>query len=114
MSGNQRTRDKIVEAVAAPLGFFVLALLIAETFLVAVLLKGNFDTQGQFIVMGVGASMFFSVLLIVTWLVHSKPENLTFDKEAHLKRSEAAYGTELKTVDRKASRPSETDQTNGS
>ena len=114
MSGCQRTRDKVLEAITAPLGFYVLALLIVETFLGAAFFGGNFDAQTQFDVIYVGVGMFGSVVVIVTLLVCFKPENLTFDKDAHLELSKAAYGTDSKTVDRGATRPSETGETNGS
>lgn len=114
MSGCQRTRDKVVEAITAPLGFYVLALLIVETFLGAAFLGGNFDTEGQFTVVYIGAGLFVFVVLVVTTLVCFKPENLTFDKEAHLELSKAAYGTDSKTADRKTLRPSEAGETNGS
>ena len=114
MSGCQRTRDKVVEAITAPLGFFVLALSIVETFLGAAFFRGNFEEQTQLTVVCIGAGLFLFVVLVVAFLVYRKPENLTFDKEAHLERSKAAYGTNLKIVDRDALRPSEADETNGS
>lgn len=114
MSGCQRTRGKVVKSISAPLGFFVLALSIVETFLGAAFFRGNFEEQTQLIVVCIGAGMFVFVVSVVAFLVYRKPENLTFDKEAHLELSKAAFGTDSKTVDRSALRPSEADKTNGS
>ena len=104
---------KLIEAVTAPLGFFVLALLIVESFLAAALLGGGFDTSIQITVLWMGVLLFVFVTLTVAVLVWNKPENLTFDKQAHLDRSKAEYGTDLQTVaNRDALFQTETDRTN--
>lgn len=83
---------KIIDAITAPLGFFVLALLIVETFLATVLVGGNLDRGDQVMGMWLGVGLFVLVNIIVFVLVWYKAENLTFDKEAHL-RSKATFGT---------------------
>ena len=114
MPEGQRTGAKLVEAVTAPLGFFVLALLIVESFLAAALIGGGLDAANQLTVLWMGVGMFVLVILVVAILVWKKPENLTFDKEAHLDRSRAAYGTDSRTVaDRDALLPTEPDRTSG-
>ena len=84
--------------MTAPLGFFVLALLIVESFLAAALLGGSLNASNQITVLWMGAVLFVFVTLAVAVLVWNKPENLTFDKQAHLDRSMAEYGTDLQTV----------------
>ena len=97
-----------MEAVSAPLGFFVLALLIVESFLATVLLGGGLKASDQLKVLWTGVGMFVFVVLIVAILVWKKPENLTFDKQAHLDRSKAGYGTDAQPIkNRDALLPSE-------
>ena len=47
MPESKRIITELVEAVTAPLGFFVLALLIVESFLAAALIGGHIDAQNQ-------------------------------------------------------------------
>ncbi len=100
---------KIIEAITAPLGFFVLALLIVEAFLATVLVGGNLEKPDQITGIWMGVGLFVLVTIAVFILVWCKPENLTFDKEAHLKRiDQANFGTDSKTVvDRDKMLPSE-------
>ena len=101
----------MIEAVNAPLGFFALALLIVESFLAIALLG---DCLAAPAALWTGVILFVFVVVVVAVLVWSKPENLTFDKEAHLERNKAAYGTDLQTVtSRDALLPTQTDRTNG-
>jgi hypothetical protein len=90
---------KIIEAITAPLGFFVLALLIVEAFLATVLVGGKLDKADQVTGMWLGIGLFVLVTVAVSILVWCKPENLTFDKEAHLKnKDQATFGTNSLTV----------------
>lgn len=90
-----RTSSKIIEAITAPLGFFVLALLIVEGFLATVLVAAELDKPDKVLGMWLGVGLFFFVMLAVFILVWFKPENLTFDKSAHLiDRGKASYGTD--------------------
>ena len=110
MSERLSSAARIIEAVNAPLGFFVLALVIVESFLASVTIGGGLESQHQLIALVAGVAMFVMVVLVVAILVWKKPENLTFDKQAHLVRSGASYGTESQPdTDRDALLPSETD-----
>ena len=96
--------------MTAPLGFFILALLIVESFLGAALLGGRLDSHNQITVLWMGVGLFVFVILTVAVLVWNKPENLTFDKQAHLDRAVAEYGTDSQTVkNRDALFPTSTD-----
>ena len=107
-----QTSAKLIEAVTAPLGFFVLALLIVESFLAAALLGGGVVPDNQLTVIWMGVGLFILVTAIVAILVWMKPENLTFDKQAHLDRSKAAYGTDTQTViNRDSLFPTKSDRT---
>lgn len=108
MLEGRRFTAALVNAVNAPLGFFVLALLIVESFLATAILKGGLKSDNQLIVLWMGVGMFVVVVIVVALLVWNKPENLTFDKQAHLDRSKAGYGTEAQPVkDRDTLLPSE-------
>jgi len=100
MTKSQKTaRERIIEAIDSPLGFYVLALLIVESFLALVLGTTKLDAEHQFSGMLWGIGLFVLVVLNVTVLVWFKPQNLTFDREAHLKRArQAPFGNEKKPV----------------
>ncbi|MEW6618719.1 MAG: hypothetical protein AB1422_05145 [bacterium] len=90
---------KIIEAVTAPLGFFVLALLIVESFLAIVLTGGKLEKNDQMIGIYIGIALFVFVTILVFILVWHKPKNLTFDKESHLiDQGKAPFGTDSTTV----------------
>ena len=94
-----KTRDRVIQAVSAPLGFFVLALLIVEAFLASVLIGGSLERADKMLCVWIGVALFGLVTMTVFILVWSKPENLTFDKEAHLARgNKAPFGSDTKTV----------------
>lgn len=103
---------KIIESITAPLGFFVLALLIVESFLATVLIGGNLSKEDQMTCVWLGVSLFILVTIAVFILVWFKPENLTFDKQSHLiKQGKAAYGTDLTpVVNRDKLLPTKTDK----
>ena len=110
----QSTVVKILEAIKAPLGFFVLALLIVEGFFAFAFSRGGLDGDGRLTVVYLGAGMFVMVVAVVAMLVWNKPENLTFDQQAHLDRSRAEYGTDSKTVvNRDALLPTVADRASG-
>jgi len=81
-----KSRVSALKAITAPLGFFVLALLIVEGFLAAVLAAGNLDVSLQSWALGAGIGLFVFVVVIVAIFVWFKPENLTFDKDAYLSK----------------------------
>ena len=97
---NNKTNDRasLIKGIDSPLGFFVLALLIVEAFLTLVLTLAELkdDIKPTFIWLGV--SLFILVTIIVALLVWFKPENLTFDKAAHLDREGKQFGTDQQKV----------------
>ena len=114
MQESQRAGPTFVEAVTAPLGFFVLALLIVESFLAAAVIGGGLQEQQQDAVLWMGVGMFVLVVTTVAVLVWKKPENLTFDKQAHLTRSSAGFGTDSQPVpDRDALLPIQSSKKGG-
>lgn len=101
---------KVIEAVTAPLGFFVLALLIVESFLATVLLGADLDTANTVMGMWLGVSLFVLVTVLVFLLVWFKPQHLTYDKSAHLiQAGKAPLGTDSELVrDPNSLEPTET------
>lgn len=92
-------RVTVLEAITAPLGFFVLALLIVEAFLATVLVGTNLEPKDKLSGMWAGIGLFVFVTLIVAVLVWYKPSHLTFDKHAHLiDRGRVPYGTDQERV----------------
>lgn len=99
MKTNSSSWQKIIEAISAPLGFFVLALLIVESFLAIVVIGGNLEKHDQITGMWLGVGLFVIVTVAVFVLVWFKPQHLTFDKEAHLiDRGKAPFGTNSRPV----------------
>lgn len=83
--GNQTTaRARLIEAINSPLGFFVLALLIVEGFLGAVMLWAKLDISNKMICIYMGVGLFVILVIVVSILVWYKPTSLTYDREAHL------------------------------
>lgn len=101
--------QRILESITAPLGFFVLSLLIIEAFLATVLIAADLESKYKVTGMWLGVGMFVLVTIAVFFLVCFRAENLTFDKEAHLiDRGKAPFGTDTITVlDRDQLLPSE-------
>lgn len=99
MSDKDIKRNKIIEAITAPLGFFVLALLIVESFLATVLIGTALENIDKLKGMYLGVGLFVFVILVVSILVWFKPDNLTFDKEAHLReRGKPPFGSDSHIV----------------
>lgn len=84
MTDKNYNRSEILKAITAPLGFFVLALLIVEAFLATVLIGANLESADKVTGMWLGVSLFVLISFFVFFLVWFKPKNLTFDKDAHL------------------------------
>ena len=85
------------------MGFYVLALLIAESFLATVLIFAELPTSERMTGVWVGVGMFALVIVLVTLLVWFKPDSLTFDKEAHLvDRGKILYGSDEEIVPHEA------------
>ncbi len=80
--GSETSRSsELIKGITSPLGFYVLALLIVESFMAIVGPKSGDPMMG----MWVGVGLFVYITAIVTLLACFNPEALTFDKEAHLK-----------------------------
>ena len=92
---SSRSTVKLVEVTRAPLGFFVLALLIVEAFLCTVLLGSDVPGESKVALTYVGVGMFVLVILVVAVLVWKKPQNLIFDKQAHLDNSQMRAAASL-------------------
>ncbi|HEX7890745.1 MAG TPA: hypothetical protein VF522_15400 [Ramlibacter sp.] len=98
MSTSEASKSQIIEAITAPLGFFVLALLIVEAFLATVLIGAELQNTDRVFGMYLGVGLFILVVVVVGLFVWFKPENLTFDKEAHLRdRNRPPFGTAAAT-----------------
>ena len=106
---SQSTVVKLVEVTRAPLGFFVLALLIVETFLSAVLLGSDLPGESKVNLVYVGVCVFILVVLVVTALVWVKPENLTFGQHAHLARNQLKVAVLLGAASTKNKTPTDED-----
>ena len=92
-------RAKLIEAINAPLGFFVLALLIVEAFLATVLVGASLAPEQKFNCVLIGVGLFIFVVTIVALFVWFKPMHLTFDRDAHLMdRGKFPYGTNQEKV----------------
>ncbi len=95
MYQNKSGWTRIIEAIDKPLGFFVLALLIVEGFLVLVLTLSGLDAQAKERGMWAGVGLFIFVVVIVTVCVWHKPTHLTFTERGSLvEMGKASYGTE--------------------
>lgn len=77
-------RVRIIEGITAPLGFYVLGLLIVEGFFVLITSTCGFRQEDRRFVLELGAALFTIVVLVVTLLVWFKPAHLMFDKESIL------------------------------
>lgn len=77
-------RTKIVSAAHSPLGFFVLALLIVEIFLLGAGRLFDLPPTARLVTLGMGVGLFLLVVVIVTVLVIWFPQNLVFGEESHI------------------------------
>jgi len=89
---SSQRKENIIKAIQNPLGFFVLALLIVETFLANILIFGKLDDKTKSTCLYIGCGLFILVVLIVSILVWFRPNNLTYDKEAHIYIYELSLG----------------------
>ena len=86
-------RSRAVRAVHSPLGFFVLALLIVETFLFGTGTWFGLPEPWKIAAIGVGVLLFLIVFFTVAWLVVAHPQNLVFSEESHV-QAMRIFGTE--------------------
>lgn len=88
-------RSKVVQAIHTPLGFFVLALLIVETFLFGAGSVFGLSEGWKIAAIGVGILLFLIVFGTVVWLVVAHPQNLVFGEESHVRfAAMKMFGTE--------------------
>ena len=90
-------RTGILETSNHPLGFFVLGLLIVETFLGTVLVGSDLDITHKYYGMWAGIGLFIILIIAVFILVWFKPKNLTFGEEGYL-RDKGTFGTESNPI----------------
>lgn len=87
------SRRGLVETINHPLGFFVLGLLIVESFLGTVLIGSDLEPMHKYYGMWAGIGLFIILIIAVFILVWFKPKNLTFGEEGYL-RDKGTFGTE--------------------
>ncbi len=107
MNAGKSNRNRVITAVNTPLGFFVLALLVVEAFIATVLVGAQLESSQKILGMWLGIILFIIVTAAVFALVWFKPQNLTFDKEAHLIDRGKVYGTETNVVENPKHLPSD-------
>ena|SRR6266481_2698314 len=77
-------RGKILRYVKSPLGFYTLALLIVESFLLGAGKWFNLSESVRISALYLGAGLFVGVIAVVTWLVIKHPLPLVFSEHSHL------------------------------
>lgn len=92
MEKNKKTN--IINAITSPLGFFVLALLIVETFLGITTSIIGFDVEKKYYLILIGVGLFILVIFIVLMLVWFRPINLTFGEKGHLQKQKLSLENE--------------------
>jgi hypothetical protein len=88
MASPNDSREKILAAITSPLGFYVLALLVVESFIGVVALKTDPKCDVISTALNWGAGLFILVLVIVTVLVWFKAKELVYDAPSHIKSIE--------------------------
>lgn len=93
------SRSHIVRAAHSPLGFFVLALLIVETFLLGSGTWFGLSEAWKITAICVGVFLFLVVFGTVVWLVIAYPQNLVFGEESHVQfAAMKMFGTESRLI----------------
>lgn len=93
------SRSRIVRAAHSPLGFFVLALLIVETFLLGSGTWFGLSEAWKIVALCVGVILFLVVFGTVVWLVIAYPQNLVFGEESHVQfAAMKMFGTESRRI----------------
>lgn len=93
------SRARIVRATHSPLGFFVLALLIVETFLLGSGTYFGLSDIWKITAICVGVLLFLVVFGTVVWLVIAYPQNLVFGEESHVQfAAMKMFGTENRLI----------------
>lgn len=93
------SRSRIVRAAHSPLGFFVLALLIVETFLLGSGTWFGLSELWKITAICVGVFLFLVVFGTVVWLVIAYPQNLVFGEESHVQvAAMKVFGSESRLI----------------
>lgn len=93
------SRSRIVRAAHSPLGFFVLALLIVETFLLGSGTWFGLSEMWKITAICIGVVLFLVVFGTVVWLVIAYPQNLVFGEESHVQYAAMKmFGTESRLI----------------
>jgi hypothetical protein len=77
-------RRKIINYIRSPLGFYALALLIVEGFLLGTGALFNLSELVRIVAMVMGVTLFVGVVATVTVLVIKFPTSLVFSEDSHL------------------------------
>lgn len=89
-------RRSVVSYVKSPLGFYVLALLIVETFLLGAGAMFGLSEIVRIAAMTTGVLLFIGVIAVVTILVVKYPKSLVFSEQSYLEwKSMQIYGDNL-------------------
>ena len=83
-TGLLTTRSQVIATIRSPLGFFALALLIVESFLLCAGLWFGLPLWAKLVGLGVGVFLFVYVVRVVNHLVINHPVNLVFSEASHL------------------------------
>jgi hypothetical protein len=78
------SRSQIVGTIRSPLGFFALALLIVEAFLLGAGVFFQISPELRVVMIIVGIFLFLLVFGVVCWLVVRHPTNLVFSESSHV------------------------------
>jgi hypothetical protein len=81
MDKDTKKRTHLISAIKTPLSFFVLALLIAEAFLAAVLIGADLSEELQKHCINLGIVMMAFVVLVVAVIAICNEESLTGNKK---------------------------------
>jgi len=93
------SRLRVVTAAHSPLGFFVLALLIVESFLLGSGTLFSLSETWKITSICIGVFLFLIVFGAVLWLVIAYPQNLVFGEESHVQYAAMKlYGTESRLI----------------
>lgn len=84
-------RARIIDTINAPIGFFVLALLIVEAFLATILVGADLNAPDKMTGLWLGVAMFVLVVVIVSLLVSFRSKAFVFDRQAHLDSQKLEY-----------------------
>jgi heme A synthase len=105
----RESRTAIIKAIKHPLAFFTLALLLVETFIGTVVLKGNLQSGEKMAAIWAGVGMFVMVVLMVFLLTWFKPIHLGESRKiADVVTPEPELGTRKPKPSRSKKKPKRT------